>query len=301
VCLDWSEGGWGRVAAFKRAIGRSTIEILKLERILDPFCAYGISSVIYAQAESVKFLWANDKDEIAFEYATQNLANLVREKDFVITNWDAKHLLRRMAETGAKFDWVDIDPFSKAWRYTPWAVRCCDRVLSITENAHFYRDGLRASLDLFNSVTMRRYGYKMPRLGDPFLRDEVFIRGLMGYVEREARKHNRSVTPLLSLANQGVGKIYVEVTDVQSDNLEDAWICLGCVGQTDILGGHERGLHFRTPCQQHETNVYAGQIWSRDIVSKDVVKRISHLLEDELFQAGLANLPHLRRNKILYR
>ncbi len=300
LCLDYAEKGWGRAAAFKRAVNRAMIEVLGLERVLDPFCAYGVSSVAYATAEPVRLLWANDKEEVAFEQAVKNIRKYVKGKEFVVTNQDARRLLEKAAEDGYKFDFIDIDPFSKAWAYTPAALKCCDNVISITENTRFYRDACRTNVETFNSVTMKRYGYKMPRLSNPFLRDNVYLRGLMGYVEKEARKIGKSVEPVLSLANSGVGKVYGRMVNYRRGNINDAWLCPECDTERGNVE-YESALYFGKPCGEHGEGFYLGGIWSKELIDEKLMAKIAPLLEDVLFKDALQNLPYLRSNKILSR
>jgi len=240
----------------------------------EPFTGTGVRSIRYVKEAGVERIIAGDIDDEAVRVAGRNVElNGLRDQIKVVRG-DANEVL-----VSNRCDMVDLDPYGSPAPYV-WAA------------LHSIRHGgllCATATDLavlqgsYANKAIRRYGFK-PLRGH--LSREIGLRGLLGFIARQALVMDMGIKPLLSYWE---GHYYRVCLTVHRDrgmaretthNLGYAYYCPGSL---------ERGFVDKYPGFTMRGCVAAGPIWIGpigDVEFIDYALSIVKNVEHELRAAG---------------
>lgn len=167
------------VRAYLRLLGRNGV-------LCEPFTGTGVRSIRYVKEAGVESVIAGDIDDNAVDVASKNVElNGLRDQVKVIKS-DANVLL-----ANNKCDMVDIDPYGSPAPYINSAL------LSIKHGGLLCATAtdLAVLQGSYVNKAIRRYGFR-PLRG--FLSREVGLRGLLGFIARQALIIDAGIKPLLA-------------------------------------------------------------------------------------------------------
>ncbi|UCD12907.1 MAG: tRNA (guanine(10)-N(2))-dimethyltransferase [Thermoplasmatales archaeon] len=168
-------------------------------RLLDGLAATGIRGLRFANEINGEFdVTINDWNEQAFFLIKKNL-ELNKLEKVIASNKNLNVLLSEK-----KYDYIDIDPFGSPAPFIDSAVRSV------------YNNGIIActSTDtatlcgIYPNVCFRRYG---ARPFHSFVMHETGLRVLLGFICREASKHDKSMEPIISYSTDHYFRVYVRI------------------------------------------------------------------------------------------
>lgn len=157
------------------------------------------------------------------------------------------------------FDYIDIDPFGPPVEFVDAAVQSCKNngvvAVTATDTAPLYGS--------YPKTALRRYGALSSR--SPFAH-ETGLRILLGFVVREAAKHDRAAEPLLCYHADHYFRLHVRIKNGAAR--ADAAVKKLCYARFDAKT-LDRGLS-----PEKEGARDAGPLWGGAILSKDILKEM---------------------------
>ncbi len=155
------------------------------------------------------------------------------------------------------FDYIDIDPFGPPVEFVDAAVQSCKNsgviAVTATDTAPLYGS--------YPKTALRRYGALSSR--SPFAH-ETGLRILLGFVVREAAKHDRAAEPLLCYHADHYFRLHVRIRNGAAR--ADAAIKKLCYAVFD-----PKTLD-RSLSPEREGAKDAGPLWGGPILSRDILK-----------------------------
>jgi len=230
-------------------------EVLKEgQRILDGLAATGARGLRMANECGVRADFElNDRDLRAAVLMKEN-AELNSLGHVRIHCRDLRALLSE-----EQFDFIDIDPFGSPVDFVDSAVQSCRNrgvvALAATDTAPLY--------GAYPKTSLRRYGALSSR--SPF-GHETGLRILIGFVAREAAKHDRGIEPMLCYHADHYFRCYLRI--LNGAGKADA--CLRHFG----YAGYDRKTLERWTSDVRKTKTDAGPLWLGPLMSGDTVKRM---------------------------
>ena len=189
------EPAWAPVFYNPAMVNNRTISVMVVRGYLrenedatlcEPFTGTGIRSLRYAVEAGVKKIIAGDIDDRAVELAKMNVDRLGLRGVVEVVRDDANALIPRV-----RCDIIDIDPYGTPAPYLQAALRYIKPNGLICATA----TDLAVLQGSYPDKAVRRYGFKPMR--GPISR-EVGLRGLLGFIAREALKNDRAIRPILA-------------------------------------------------------------------------------------------------------
>jgi len=168
-------------------------------QILDGLAASGIRGIRFLHELTGSFhVTINDWSPDAYALIKRNISK-VQENKSSATNENIHTLLAKN-----RFDYVDIDPFGSPASFIDSAVRGCRHkgVIACTATDTATLCGV------YPRVCRRRY-FAQPLHGS--IMHEVGLRILIGFLAREAAKHEKGITPLLCYSTDHYMRVYVQL------------------------------------------------------------------------------------------
>lgn len=224
------------------------------QRILDGLAASGARGLRMANECGVQADFElNDRDLRAAVLMKQN-AEMNSLGHVRIHCRDLKSLLAE-----EQFDYIDIDPFGTPVDFVDAAVQSCRNngivAVTATDTAPLY--------GTYPRTCLRRYGALSSR--SPFAH-ETGLRILIGFVAREAAKHDRAVEPLLCFHADHYFRCHLRIRN-------------GAARADAALKGlgymvYDRKTMRRQVVEDLPRKNYAGPLWTRAILSPEVVRRM---------------------------
>lgn len=222
------------------------------QRILDGLAATGARGLRLANECGVRAdFHLNDRDLRAAVLMKQN-AEMNSLGHVTIHCRDLNGLL-----ADEHFDYVDIDPFGTPVGFVDAAVQSCrnDGIIAVTatDTAPLYGSYPRTSL--------RRYGATSAR--SPFAH-ETGLRILVGFIVREAAKHDRAAEPLLCYHADHYFRVHVRIRNgaARADS---------AIRKLAFASYDPKTLERRLVCER-ENERDAGPLWGGALLSKEVLK-----------------------------
>jgi len=155
------------------------------------------------------------------------------------------------------FDYIDIDPFGTPVDFIDSAIRSCKNsgviAITATDTAPLYGG--------YPKTSLRRYGALSSR--SPFAH-ETGLRILVGFVVREAAKHDRAVEPLLCYHADHYFRLYVRIRNGAAR--ADA-----AIGKLGYVSFDARTLQ-RSIDPERRGVRDAGPLWGGALMSKPILK-----------------------------
>ncbi len=221
------------------------------QRILDGLAASGARGLRLANECGVRADFIlNDRDLRAAVLMKQN-ADLNSLRNVQIQCRDLRGLL-----ADEQFDYIDIDPFGSPIDFIDSAVQSCKNhgVLAITatDTAPLYGTYPRTSL--------RRYGALSVK--SPFAH-ESGLRILIGFVVREAAKHDRAVEPILCYHADHYFRCNFRIVN-GAGRADSALKKMG-------FARHDRATLKRSVSSERTDENDAGPLWAGDLFSKELL------------------------------
>lgn len=171
----------------------------KTIRLLDGLAASGIRGLRLANELDGDFtVTINDWNEDAYKLIEENLKNSKLD-NVEATN---KNLNSILSEN--KFDYIDIDPFGSPTGFVDSAMRSISHNGIIAATA----TDTAALCGVYPKTALRRYGVKSFHSN---VMHETALRILLGYLCREAAKHEKGIMPIISYSTDHYFRIYVQV------------------------------------------------------------------------------------------
>ena len=222
------------------------------QRILDGLAASGARGLRMANECGVRADFElNDRDLRAAVLMKQN-AEMNSLGHVMIHCRDLRSLLAE-----ERFDYIDIDPFGTPVEFVDAAVQSCSNngiiAVTATDTAPLY--------GTYPKTCLRRYGALSNR--SPFAH-ETGLRILVGFIAREAAKHDRAVEPLLCFHADHYFRCNLRIRDGAS-RADAAIRALGYMS-------YDRKTMRRQVLEDVPRKDYAGPLWIREIMSAEVVK-----------------------------
>jgi len=224
------------------------------QRILDGLAASGARGLRMANECGIRADFElNDRDLRAAVLMKQN-AEMNSLGHVRIHCRDLRSLLAE-----EQFDYIDIDPFGTPVDFVDAAVQSCRNngiiAITATDTAPLY--------GTYPRTCMRRYGALSSR--SPFAH-ETGLRILIGFVAREAAKHDRAVEPLLCFHADHYFRCHLRIRNGAS-RADAALKSLGYMV-------HDRKTMRRKVVEDLPRKDYAGPLWTRTIMSPEVIRKM---------------------------
>lgn len=158
-----------------------------------------------------------------------------------------------------QFDYIDIDPFGTPVGFIDLAIQSCRNkgviALTATDTAPLY--------GTYPKTALRRYGALSQR--SPFAH-ETGLRILIGFVVRQAAVHDRAAQPLLCYHADHYFRCYLGI----QDGAARADAAISQMGYASFEPKTlERGI-----VRERRSHKLAGPLWTGNLFSKDVLKRM---------------------------
>ncbi|ABW02136.1 50S ribosomal protein L11 methyltransferase [Caldivirga maquilingensis] len=167
------------VRAYLRLLGRNGV-------LCEPFTGTGVRSIRYVKEAGVEKVIAGDIDDAAVNLASRNVELNGLRDQIKVTRSDANALL-----ANNKCDIIDVDPYGSPAPFINSAL------LSIKHGGLLCATAtdLAVLQGSYVNKAIRRYGFR-PLRG--FLSREIGLRGLLGFIARQALVIDAGVKPLLA-------------------------------------------------------------------------------------------------------
>jgi tRNA (guanine26-N2/guanine27-N2)-dimethyltransferase len=178
-----------------------------------------------------------------------------------------------------RYDYVDIDPFGTPTGYIDSAIRGCkhDGILAVSATDTATLCGT------YPKVCRRRY-FAAPYHG--FVMHEVGLRILLGFLGREAAKHDKGITQLLCYSTDHYMRIYIQVhNNINSAN--ETIEKIQTISSKTIYPFEKEKEHMIGPLwvgKLHNTQAIReirSIVLSKTLGTKNTLIRLLDLLEDE--------------------
>lgn len=236
-------------------LGRETFS--EGDRVLDGLAATGARGVRLANECGVEVeVHLNDWNTTAVELIRRNV-ELNGQSNTVVHNRDLRGLLAE-----ERFSHIDIDPFGTPVAFVDAAVQACEDggmlAVTATDTAPLHGS--------YPKTCQRRYGAASMRC--PFSH-EVGLRILLGYIAREAAKHDTGCVPLLCYHADHYFRCYAGLRR-GARRADDAVARLG-------YATFDEGSGARATFDQAEAGrgVRAGPLWTGRIIDRSAVGRLA--------------------------
>jgi len=224
-------------------------------QILDGLAASGIRGIRFLHELTGSFhVTINDWSPDAYALIKRNISK-VQENKSSATNENIHTLLAKN-----RFDYVDIDPFGSPASFIDSAVRGCRHkgVIACTATDTATLCGV------YPRVCRRRY-FAQPLHGS--IMHEVGLRILIGFLAREAAKHEKGITPLLCYSTDHYMRVYVQLeNNISAANKS--------IEQVKSIHVNE---FLDTEYMTHEKCI--GPLWMGSIHKKKIVSFLRNILE----------------------
>ncbi|MFO7792502.1 MAG: tRNA (guanine(26)-N(2))-dimethyltransferase [Candidatus Saliniplasma sp.] len=241
------------------------------EILLDGMAASGARGVRIGKEVGCKKVVVNDVDKGSFELIKKNIE--LNNLNNVKPNKEAIEI--HLLENRYKYDYVDIDPFGTPVPYYSPAVKSVSNrgVIAVTSTDTAPLCGT------YTKVCQRRYSSTPV---NNWCCHEIGLRILVGFCVREAARYDKSATPLLSYYNGHHFRTYLKIREGAKrgnraiDNLDTFYF--------DDLGWYEE----EDKCGEKWRK--AGPLWSGDLFSKKILKRMEPLgkLDEDMISLWLS-------------
>lgn len=177
----------------------------------DPMSASGIREIRFLKKIPNKFkkLVVGDISKTAIKDMKKNfMLNKISTKNIEFVNENAINTISKYY-----YDFIEVDPFGSP---VPFLDIACQRIkhggiLSVTAT------DTAALCGTYPKTCFRRYGIKVEKT---FYYEELGLRNLIAYCQRQAAKYEKVVTPILSFSNEHFYKIFFKVEESRTKSLE---------------------------------------------------------------------------------
>ena len=227
------------------------------DRVLDGLAATGVRGIRIAnEGMPGAAVFLNDRNEKAFDLMSRNVALNGLESDVVLSCRDLRALLAE--ET---FKYIDVDPFGTPVQFVDMAVQSCRNggVVAVTATDTAPLCGTYAK------TAVRRYGAKAQR--NSFCH-ETGLRILVGFLVREAAKHDRGCVPVLCYSADHYFRCHVRLHK-GARRAEEGLEKLGYVVHDPAT--LEREVVFERPSG---TRQFAGPLWTGDLHERGLLDAV---------------------------
>ena len=247
---DTGEVFYNRQMEFGRdlTVALSRVMFGQGDRVLDGLAATGARGIRIAnEGGSGAAVFLNDRNRKAFELMSENVALNGLEGDVMLSCKDLRVLLAE--ET---FKYIDIDPFGTPIQFIDPAVQSCRNrgVVAVTATDTAPLCGT------YTRTAVRRYGAKALR--NSFCH-ETGLRILIGFLVREAAKHDRGCVPLLCYGADHYFRCHVRLAK-GARKAEEGLDRLGYVVYDPMT------LEREVVCERPSgTSQFAGPLWTGDL------------------------------------
>jgi len=264
-----------------RDISIAVAGILKPGEFCDLLAGSGARGVRVANEAGLEVL-LNDLNPKAVELIERNCK--LNEVKCKITRMDANKLL-----ASERFEFIDIDPFGPPVKFIDSAIQSIKNkgILAVTATDTSALCGTypRACRRKYDAVSLRTDYY-----------NELGLRILIGFVARNALRHESGILPLFSHCTRHYFRIYVRIlrgrrgVNDTLGNLKFLQHCFSCLWR-DYKSMNE----LRPDCQCGGNLDTAGPLWSGRFAEPEFCQELEKELEDSEFNKGkeaikLANL-----------
>lgn len=253
------------VMELNRDISVASCRLLKPGDFCDALAGSGVRGLRVAKEAGVDVTLV-DMNQVACDFMRKN-ARLNKLKVNVV-NDDCNHFL-----SGAKFDYIDIDPFGPPVRYLDSAVRACKKKswlgVAATDTSALCGTYPRACKRKYDAVSLRTDCY-----------NELGLRILLGFVARNAVKYDYGITPVFSHSTRHYFRANVELnrgrTHVKKTLGEIGYLthCFKCMHRQYIGFGD-----FRGECYCSGELSTAGPLWTGKFADEKFCSKLSKELE----------------------
>jgi len=252
--------------------------------VCEPLAGCGVRGIRFAvEVENVKKVVLNDINPKAFRLMSFNVKENNLADRVKVQNVDANFLLNLHAAPNKRFDYIDIDPFGSPVPYVDSSIRALKSggLLALTST------DLAPLCGVHPQACIRKYGAKPLRTE---YCHELALRILLGYLAREAAKHEIGMRPVFSYYADHYIRAYALMlhgarkADQSLKQLGYVYHCYHCLNrevETGLFNLKEKTCPF---CG-HKMST-AGPLWIGRLVEKDYCKALAKEVEERKFKNG---------------
>lgn len=226
--------------------------------LLDGLAATGIRGIRFIHELTGSFhVTINDWSDEAYAVIQKNGKEINSDR-LSYTKQNLNQLLLQK-----RFDYIDIDPFGSPVLFIDSAMKSIRHqgILAVTAT------DTAALCGVYPKVCKRRYAAK-PYHGA--VMHEIGLRIFLGFVAREAAKHEKGIRPILSYKTDHYMRLYVQIYhNIPSANESINHVQL--IPSSDFY-----------PFQSEKNDV-VGPMWTGGLHSKKIVKKIEKIVEQRHF------------------
>ncbi len=227
-------------------------------RALDGLAATGVRGIRMAnEGGSEAEFFLNDRNEEAFRLMERNVGLNGLGSNTTVWCRDVRALLAE-----ERFDYIDIDPFGAPVDFIDAAVQGCRNggIVAVTATDTAPLCGT------YPKTSSRRYGARSLRSK---FSHETGLRILVGYLAREAAKHDRGCEPLLCYSADHYLRCHVRI-------LKGARKADDSLGRLGYALYDPKSLAREVVSERPaEDRVFAGPLWTGELCDGDVLKPLT--------------------------
>lgn len=224
------------------------------DRVLDGLAATGARGIRMANESSTgASFFLNDRNEEAFDLMRRNVELNGLTDDVSLSCMDLRALLSE-----ERFAYIDIDPFGTPVEFIDAALQSCrgGGIVAVTATDTAPLCGT------YPRTTLRRYGARALR--NSFCH-ETGLRILLGYMAREAAKHDRGCAPLLCYSADHYVRCHLRI-EKGARKADDT------LGKLGYLLYDPKTLSRKAVSERPaEGDVFAGPLWTGDIHDPETI------------------------------
>jgi len=242
--------------------------------VLDGLAASGIRGIRIAREVIGDFdVTINDLDQQAFLLIKKNIA-----KNKITNALPCNKKLNELLSEN-RFDYIDIDPFGSPVYFIDSAIRSIynNGVIACTATDTATLCGV------YPKVCFRRYGVHSFY---SFMKHEIGLRILLGFICREAAKYDKGIEPILSYSSDHFFRVYIKIKQGKqhANNSMEKFsfvdpkkLTLSPIKGDEVVGPLWLGnLHKKLAVQQIRTLLF-----EKELKTKNSLWKLLSLLEEE--------------------
>lgn len=181
-------------------------------KFCDPMAASGIRELRFLKTIPEKFekLVLGDVSENAIE----NIKNNFKENSVSMEKVELNTQNATNTIASAYFDYIEVDPFGSPIPFLDIAVQRTKHngILSVTATDTGPLSGT------YPKTCLRRYGIKTQKT---LWHEELGLRNLIAYCQRQGAKYDKSLAPILSITHQHFFKVFFKVEESRTKALDN--------------------------------------------------------------------------------
>jgi tRNA (guanine26-N2/guanine27-N2)-dimethyltransferase len=233
--------------------------------LCDPMSATGIRELRFIKTIPDKFskITTGDISKTAIKNIKKNFKkNKLKTNKLELIHDNAINTINKYY-----YDFIEIDPFGSP---IPFLDIACQKIkhngiLSVTST------DTAALCGTYPKTTLRKYGIKIQKT---LYFEELGLRNLIAYCQRQGAKYNKSITPILSYSSDHYYKIFFKVQDSKTKSLTK-------IKELKYISWDKKTQ--QTKIEEYETKNSIGKTYTKELNNKEFLNKLlenSNLIQD---------------------